>query len=257
MADLRQIVERLDRELRCSDIPDYPQAKNGLQLENSGAVTRVATAVDFSLRSCRAAAATGASLLIVHHGIFWGGDRPIVGVRYEQIRSLIEADIALYSAHLPLDVHPSLGNNALLARELGLEPTGSFNRYQSIDVGITGEADVPASALVEKLRQLAGRHGGSIVSTPIEPSRRTRRWGICTGGGASSSSVAEALALELDTLVVGEGPHHTAVEAIDSGLTVIYAGHYATETFGVIALGELVSREFSVESSFVESPTGL
>jgi dinuclear metal center YbgI/SA1388 family protein len=257
MTTAMEIARHLDELLLVREIPDYPPALNGLQLESRGDVTRVAAAVDFSLRTIDGAIAAGANLLLVHHGMFWGGMQRITGRSYDRLQRLIANDVAVYAAHLPLDAHPQLGNNALLARELGLEPTGTFARYQTVDVGVRGEATVPTTTIVERARTLARRHGGDVVATPHAPDRVTRRWAICTGAGASSESLRDALALGVDTLVVGEGPHHTAVEAADQGLVVVYAGHYATETLGVIALARHLEETFGLPWTFVEAPTGL
>ena len=131
---LSAIAEFLDGILNVAGIPDYPSAVNGTQLSNSGSVRRVATAVDFSSATIRGAIDADAQLLIVHHGMVWGGVQPITAHRRERLRLLLEHDIAVYSAHLPLDIHPRLGNNALLARRLGLTPSGGFARYQTVDV---------------------------------------------------------------------------------------------------------------------------
>jgi putative NIF3 family GTP cyclohydrolase 1 type 2 len=116
---------------------------------------------------------------------------------------------------------------------------------------------VDTDDLVRQTRAFAKEHGGSVVATPSAPGRRTRRWGICTGAGASTETLTEALSRGIDTLIVGEGPHHTAVQADDTGVVIIYAGHYATETLGVKALGESVARAFGLESVFIDAPTGL
>src|ERR1041385_5599121 len=134
---LSSIVEFFDATLNVAATPDYPHALNGIQLSNSGSVRRAATAVDFSSATIRGTVDADAQLLIVHHGMFWGGGQPIPAHRRERLRLLIEHDIAVYAAHLPLDIHPRLGNNALLARRLGLTPSGGFARYQTIDVGLT------------------------------------------------------------------------------------------------------------------------
>lgn len=257
MPALADVVAHLDTLLRTREVPDYPPALNGLQLENAGTVTRVAAAVDFSLRAAEGAVAAGADLLVVHHGMFWGGPQQLRGLAYERIALLLRHGVAVYASHLPLDVHPGLGNNTLLARELGLEATGGFARFQAIDVGVRGECDVPTAELVQRATAFARRHGGSVVATPHDAGRRSRRFGICTGSGASSETIREALALGLDTLVVGEGPHHTGVEAADAGLVIIYAGHYATETLGVQALAAHLESEFGLPWSFLELPTGL
>jgi dinuclear metal center YbgI/SA1388 family protein len=254
---LGDVVDALDAELRTRDVPDYGGAVNGLQLANAGTVRRVAVGVDFSRTAVDDAVAAGAQLLVVHHGMFWGGARPIVGAAYERLRALVMHDVAVYASHLPLDVHPTLGNNAQLARQLSLVPNGGFARYKTIDVGVSGEADEPTTAVAERVAAFAARWGGTVRHTPIAPGRVTRRWGICTGAGASSDSLAEATERGLDTLIVGEGPHHTAVEAVERDLVVIYAGHYATETLGVRALGAWLEARFGVPWTFVGEPTGL
>jgi dinuclear metal center YbgI/SA1388 family protein len=257
MPTAHDIAQHLDALLRVHEIPDYPPALNGLQLQSRGEVTRVAAAVDFSLRTVDAAIAADADLLLVHHGMFWGGAQRITGLVYERIARLVARDVAVYAAHLPLDAHPTLGNNALLARTLGLVPSAGFARYQTVDVGLRGECDERTSDIVERARAHAHRHDGDVVATPFAADRRTYRWAVCTGAGASSDTLREALSLGVDTLIVGEGPHHTAVEAADQGLVVVYAGHYATETLGVCALAEEVERAFGVPWTFVEAPTGL
>jgi dinuclear metal center YbgI/SA1388 family protein len=254
---LAQIAGHLDAMLRTAEIPDYPGAMNGVQVEHTGPVTRCAVAVDVSLRTIDATIANGANLLIVHHGMFWGGAQPLRGRAFERVRRLIAHDVAVYASHLPLDLHPIIGNNALLARELGLVPSGGFARFQSIDVGVSGECDVETASLAARCAAIAAREGGHLVLVGDAPSRRTRRWAICTGAGASSETLREAAAAGVDTLIVGEGPHHTAVDAPELGIAVLYAGHYATETFGVRALGEEVERAFGIPWSFVAAPTGL
>ncbi len=257
MPSLDELAAFLDSTLRIDAIPDYPNALNGVQLANTGAIDHVATAVDFSSRTIAGAIDAGARLLIVHHGMFWGGAQPITGHRHQRLHSLITHDVAVYAAHLPLDVHPEIGNNVLLAKRLGLTPSDGFARYQTIDVGVSGGADVATNDIVRRAEDLAREHGGAVVVTPFDASRRTRRFGICSGAGADSATLREAVARGIDTLVVGEGPHHTAVEAPDLGIVIIYAGHYATETLGVRALGEAVARRFAVQSTFIEAPTGL
>lgn len=257
MASLDQLANFMDTLLSIRSIPDYPNAVNGVQLANIGDIQRIATAVDFSTEAITAAIDQGARLLIVHHGMFWSGVQPITAHRHRRLWLLITHDVAVYSAHLPLDVHPTLGNNALLAAHLGLEPTGGFAPFQRIDVGLSGASEVRTLEIANRLATLAGSYGGQLISTAFDESRITRRWGICTGAGASSSTLRDAVDRGLDTLIVGEGPHHTAVEAKELGIVVMYAGHYATETMGVRALGERVAEEFGLTSTFIEAPTGL
>ncbi len=257
MAALSRIAEYLDGLLRIEAIPDYPNAVNGVQLSNTGDIERVAAAVDFSTASVDGAVAAGARLLLVHHGMFWGGVQALTGHHYRRIAKLISHDVAVYSAHLPLDVHPEHGNNALLAKRLGLTPSGGFAPYQTIDVGLRGECDMQTRLLADRAAALSKEYGGQLVTTPFSPERLTRKWGMCTGAGADSRTLREAAQRGIDTLIVGEGPHHTGVEAIELGIVVLYAGHYATETLGVQSLGEALAREFGVTASFVGTPTGL
>ena len=254
---LERIAEHLDAVLRTAEVPDYPGAMNGIQLEHLGPVTRCAVAVDASMRTIEGAVAAGANLLLVHHGLFWSGVQPLRGRFYERVRRLVQHDLAVYSSHLPLDLHPTLGNNALFARALGLEPTAPFARFQHISVGVMGDADVDTATLADRARAVAEREGGALVAVGMAAGRRTRRWALCTGAGASSDTLREAAAAGVDTLIVGEGPHHTGVEAQELDIAVLYAGHYATETFGVRALGAELERTFGLPWSFVAAPTGL
>ncbi len=256
-APLADIVVHLDTLLRVPSTPDYPQALNGLQVDHHGPVRRIAAAVDCSAYTIEAAIDAEANLLVVHHGLFWGGLQALTGSFQRRVRLLLEHDIALYSAHLPLDMHELYGNSLLLARTIGLEPTAGFARFQSIDCGVRGEADVATGDLVARLRAFSEAHGGNAVVSRMGPERRTRRWAICSGAGASVETIREAVALGVDTLVVGEGPHWSAVDAPEKGLVIIYAGHYATETLGVRALvGDLGAR-FTLPWSFIAAPTGL
>lgn len=254
---LDDVVSALDAELCTSDIVDYSGAHNGLQVANRRGVSRVATAVDASRDTILAAADVGADLLIVHHGLFWGGVQPIRGVTYDRLRLLFDHDIALYSTHLPLDAHPELGNNAQLARALDLTPTAPFAAHKGVAIGVRGTADVSTDVLVARTTEYAQTYGGTVRTSLPPQGRRTRHWAMCTGGGANSQTLQECYALGVDTLITGEGPHHTAVDAIEHGLCIIYAGHYATETLGVQALGAWLEARFALTSSFILQPTGL
>jgi dinuclear metal center YbgI/SA1388 family protein len=257
MTDTRTIVEYLDELLGTSRIPDYPGALNGLQFSNDGPIRKVAAAVDFSSRSVAAAIAENANFLLVHHGMFWSGAKPIIGAPYRRIRSLIQNDVAVYSSHLPLDCHPTFGNNVLLSRTLRLEPDGEFAHFKGNAIGVRGRANIPTLELVERARSFARANGGDVVVSGMKPGAMTKSWAICTGAGASAETLEEAIALRIDTLIVGEGPHWTAVEAEEIDIAIIYAGHYATETLGVRALAKHLAERFSLEWFPVNAPTGL
>jgi dinuclear metal center YbgI/SA1388 family protein len=256
-ASLDDVARHLDGMLRTSEVPDYPGAMNGIQVEHEGPVTRCAVAVDASLQTIDAAIAGGANLLVVHHGLFWGGPQPLRGRVFQRARRLIAHDVAVYASHLPLDLHPTIGNNALMTRELGLTPSAGFAHFQSIAIGLMGDTDVESATLAERCDAMARREGGQLVAIGMAAGRRTRRWALCTGAGASSDTLREAAVAGVDTLIVGEGPHHTAVEAMELGIAVLYVGHYATETFGVRALGAEIERAFGIPWSFIAAPTGL
>ncbi|MEP6733214.1 MAG: Nif3-like dinuclear metal center hexameric protein [bacterium] len=254
---LEAIARHLDDLLRTAEVPDYSGAVNGVQVENTAPVHRVAVAVDASLQTIQGTIDAGANLLVVHHGLFWAGVQPLRGRVYERFQRLLVNDVAVYSSHLPLDLHPKLGNNALLARALGLDPTEGFARFESIMVGVMGNADIETSTLVERAANISRTNGGTLVAVGVQAARRTRRWAICTGAGASSDTLREAVSAGVDTLIVGEGAHHTGVEAAEMGIAVLYAGHYATETFGVRAIGEELEKQFDLPWTFIDAPTGL
>lgn len=250
MADLAEIVRFLDAELRIAEIPDYSGAVNGLQLQNDGTVTRVASAVDASLPVIRKAIAAGADLLVVHHGMFWQGAQPLTGAFYQKIHEAMKANLAIYSAHLPLDVHPQWGNNALLAEAIGMTPTGTFLPYKGQPVGLIGEIDITRDELRQRLEVAVG---GPVLLCPAGP-EHIQTVGLCTGGAGSEVAAAAGL----DAFISGEGPHWSYPLAEEMGLNLYLAGHYATETFGVRQLGEVLAACFDMEAPlFLDHPTGL
>lgn len=251
--DLRTLVTYLDQYLRATEVPDYPNALNGLQVDRQGAeVRRIAVAVDAAQATIDRAVAEGADLLIVHHGLFWDGNQRVTGRRYARLRALMQADVALYAAHLPLDVHPEVGNNAVLARALGIEPRGSFGEYRGMAVGVWGEMEeIRREALCARLDALLG---GRVKLVPGGP-ERVRRVGVITGG--AGGSVGDAAALGLDAFVSGEGAHHNYFDAEEGGINLLLGGHYATETWGVRALAEHLEQRFGLPWTFLDHPTGL
>jgi putative NIF3 family GTP cyclohydrolase 1 type 2 len=189
--------------------------------------------------------------------MFWSGAKPITGTSFSRIKSLIENDVAVYSSHLPLDCHPTFGNNVLLSRTLDLEPDGEFAHFKGTAIGVRGRANTPTLELVNRARAFAQANGGDVVVSGMKADAITKSWAICTGAGASAETLEEATALGVDTLIVGEGPHWTAVEADEIDIAIIYAGHYATETLGVRALAKHLAERFSLEWFPVNAPTGL
>ena len=248
---VERMVDECERVLRTREIKDYDGAANGLQVENRGQVSRIAAAVDASHATVRLAIEQKADLLVVHHGLFWGASHPWTGKRYALMRTMLENDLAVYSSHLPLDVHPRLGNNAQLAAALGLRQTKPFFTEKGQTLGLQTSAKISREKLQHKLeRAVAGPvrliRGGPEIC---------RRIGIVTGGAGSHLRVAADEGV--DTFITGEGPHWTYALAEELGINVLYGGHYATETFGVKALAGYLSAKFKVPWVFIDYPTGL
>lgn len=248
---LADLVRWLDDYLRIHEIRDDAVALNGLQLENAGEVTRVAVAVDACQAVFEMAGAVKADLLIVHHGLFWSGLEPLTGRHHRRVATLMKHGIALYGAHLPLDVHPVVGNNVILAGKLGMAVQGWWGEYKGAPIAVHGELDLPREALGERIATALGVAPRLLPCGPA----RARRVGIVTGAGGSM--IAEAKAAGLDTLITGEGKHHSFFDAEELGVNVFYAGHYATETVGVQALGARLAAEHGLPWSFLDHPTGL
>lgn len=250
-AELGAIVRYCDRTLRTAEVRDYEGAVNGLQMENDGTVTRIAAAVDASLATVDLAIAAGADLLMVHHGLFWSARRPWTGHTHELIRRLVAGNLAVYSSHLPLDLHPRLGNNALLSAALGLGSTRPFFLQKEQHLGVQAKARIPRAELVQRLEHAVGTRPILLPGGP----NLCRRIGVVTGGAGAELAVAAREGV--DTFVTGEGPHWTFPLAEELGVNVLYGGHYATETFGVKALAADLSRRFRLPWSFLDHPSGL
>jgi dinuclear metal center YbgI/SA1388 family protein len=248
---LNEIVSYCDTILRTTQVQDYEGAVNGLQVQNSGQITRIAAAVDASLATVRLAMEAKASLLLVHHGLFWAPSHPWTGKRYELLRVLLDADLAIYSSHLPLDAHPKLGNNAQLCRALGLRTLRPFFLSHGRKIGFKAEKRILREDLAAAVKRATGTEPRVIPGGPAV----CRRIGVVTGGAGGELRIAASEGV--DTFVTGEGPHWTYALAEELGLNVIYGGHYATETFGVKALAAHLARKFKLPWTFLDHPTGL
>jgi dinuclear metal center YbgI/SA1388 family protein len=250
-ARLAEIVKYCDRVLRTSQIKDYDGAMNGLQVENGGTVTRIAAAVDATPRTVELAVQARANLLIVHHGLFWSPRQPWTGNNYRLVRSLVRNDVAVYSSHLPLDAHPSFGNNARLCKALGFRNLRPFFVAKEQALGFRVQTTIERSEL---RRRLANVLRNEPLLVPGGP-KVCRGIGVVTGG--AGSDLKKAFEEGVDTFITGEGPHWTYALAEELGVNVFYGGHYATETFGVKALAEHLSERFKVPWEFLDHPTGL
>lgn len=248
---LNKLVPFLDRELALAEFPKDESA-NGLQIEGSPEVRKVGLAVDACDFVFRKAAEQGVDFLLVHHGLIWGGIRSVTGLLGKRIKVLMDHGISLYACHLPLDWHPEYGNNAQLLRRLGLSKTGEFGEYHGKRIGYRGRLKKELSLADFSLRvdkELAVR------SQTIGFSSRVKHIGIVSGGGWSA--LHDAQQYDIDTFLTGEPSHSAYTLAEELKINLIFAGHYATETFGVRAAGEMLSRKFSVEAIFIDHPTGL
>lgn len=247
---LSEVVSHLDALLGHADAQDYTGACNGLQVENRGEVTRVAVAVDAHLDTLAAAAEAGADLLLVHHGLTWSPLAPVTGPAYRKLRLCFERNLAVYASHLPLDAHPELGNTAGLAKALGLSGGEPWFEEKGHHLGQFFTVDLDRQELSNRLLNATGQSR----LLPWGP-ETVRRLGLVTGGGGSE--ITRAAALGVDTFLTGEGPHWTDGLARDLGVNLLYGGHYATETFGVKALGAHLERAFGLPWAFLDLPSGL
>ena len=250
MPSLTEIVEHTDEYLRIREIGDWENALNGLQIENSGRVTKIGAAVDISTRVLAAAANEGVDLLLVHHGLFWPGLQAVTGGLHRQLKLAFENGIALYSAHLPLDVHPKVGNNAQLAAALGFKSTKPFFEEKGQLIGLKAKVSLSRDDLIRKLKK--------ALDGPVKAfnfgQKKTDFVGIITGG--AGSEIYRVAQEKIDMFITGEAPHWAAVAAEELGINLILGGHYATETFGVKALATHLSKKFSLPWRFIDCPTG-
>ena len=251
MASLSELVSYTDRFLRIYHVDDWDNALNGLQIENSGQVTRIGAAVDVSTRVLTEAKKRQVDLLIVHHGLFWPGLQPIRGALRRQLRVAFEDDIALYSAHLPLDTHPKVGNNAQLSAALGLKAPQPFLEEKGQPVGLKLRGSMSRDELIRKLQKALD---GPVRLFNFGP-KQARSIGIITG--AAGSEIYRVAEQNIDTFITGEAPHWAAVAAEELGINLLLGGHYATEVFGVKALAAHLSKRFRVPWEFIHCPTGL
>jgi dinuclear metal center YbgI/SA1388 family protein len=249
--ELTRLVEYTEKHLSHQGFQDYPGALNGLQLENNGHLTRIAAAVDANLLTIGEAVAVKADLLVVHHGIGWSPLCPVTGVRYQWFNLAVENNLAIYSSHLPLDAHPVLGNNILLAKALGLKKTSPFFFEKGIHLGYQAKGSWQREELLARVGKATGAKSLLLPFGPIT----VKRVGIVTGG--AGNSLAKAAGEGVDTFITGEGNHWTFSTAQELEINVIYGGHYATETFGVKALAAHLSKKFKLPWSFIDAPSGL
>ncbi|MFQ5443222.1 MAG: Nif3-like dinuclear metal center hexameric protein [Nitrospinales bacterium] len=248
--DILQISNYLDELLDIKSIPDAPNAVNGLQVQNTGEIKKIGLAVDCCLATINLAAEKNCDMLFVHHGLLWGGVQPVRGTHYEKLAAMMRSNLGLYSAHLPLDLHPVHGNNKALADKAGLSRLEPFGEYNGIKIGFKGNIERrSAKSLGKELEEKLGPPVRVIGEGDVETV------GLVSGGAADI--IRQAIDENLDCYITGEGANHHFHEAIEGGCVLILAGHYATETGGVQSIGCHLTETFQIESEFLDYPTGM
>ena len=248
-ASREAIVLLLDKTLNTSKISD--RSVNGLQVEGAAKITKIGLAVDACLEAYKLAQKKGCQMVIVHHGIIWEGIKSITGPIYKQIEFLVKNNINLYASHLPLDLHPTLGNNIQIAKALGLKNIQPFGFYKGQPIGFEG-CLARAMDLKSISKLVKSKFGGPVMSLPFGP-QKIRRVAVISGGG--SACIPEAIEKKIDLYVTGESSHENHHAALEGNLNVIYGGHYFTEKCGVQAIGGFLSKKFGVEAEFLDVPT--
>jgi len=249
--DLKKIADYLDKYLDVSSFND--DSLNGLQVENSGDVKKVAVGVDACLEAILKAAEAACTMLIVHHGLFWGRESLLVGTLFRRIRALLLSDIALYAAHLPLDAHPGVGNNAQIARIVGLQDVQPFAMHRGRPIGMKGLLQTTQS-LPEVLHDLDALLGPCTATIQCGP-RQIHSIGIVSGSATDPSLFQEIRTLGIDLLVTGEPKHGAYHLAQELGLNIYYGGHYRSETFGPKALGKHIQKRLKIPTVFLDVPS--
>lgn len=250
MASLDDLVRYCDQRTRRTAFKDSPGAYNGLQVANNGTITKIGAAVDAGLIPFQLAVAAEVDFLIVHHGIYWDMPRPLIGPAFARVATLMHGNCALYSNHLPLDGHPEIGNNALLAKQLGLKPTKPFLVREGEAIGCIAETRLDRATLRAKLEKLYGR----VIAIEFGQSK-LRGVAFCSGSG--NSAVPELTAAGVDTLVTGELREEWFNRAQEDNLNLYLCGHYATEVHAVKALAEELAKKFKLPWTFIATENPL
>jgi dinuclear metal center YbgI/SA1388 family protein len=250
MPELHDLITYFDERTRRSAFVDSPGAFNGLQMANNGRVTKIGAAVDAGVIPFQKAVDAGVDFLIVHHGMYWDMPRALTGSAYERVSTLINANCALYSSHLPLDAHPEIGNNALLARQLGLAPSRGIIPNEGGNIGLICSNSLPREQLRNKLESLYAR----VIA--IEYGTETpNQIAICSGGG--HSALREIVGTAADTLITGELREEHFNLAQEEKLNLYLCGHYATEVHAVKALAAELSAKFDLPWEFISTENPL
>ena len=251
-------LDEIDRYFRnilpIESLQSIDHSNNGVQIACSDkTISRIAFAVDASLETARRAVSWNADVLFVHHGLLWGRAVPLTGVQLERVREFITSDMALYAAHLPLDQHDSVGNNAAMAAALELTDREPFGEYHGALIGYRGQLPKPAT-LNQIVVRLFGSRDAVLGTLPFGP-KEIRSVGIISGG--APNDVRQAIEQHLDLFITGDASHNVYHDCLEAGINVIFGGHYATETWGVKTLAERCASDTGIETTFLDVPTGL
>jgi dinuclear metal center YbgI/SA1388 family protein len=231
---------------------DY--AVNGLQVGNYNTeITGISFAVDASMESFRRTKEAGCNLLFVHHGLFWGKEKPLTGNHYNRIKYLIENDISLYAVHLPLDLDPELGNNIGICRTLRLTNIEPFGIYRGLKIGFMGK--LPKESTLEEISDMVCSKEEFCLKILPFGSRKINTVGIVSGG--APKNVFDAIESGLDLFITGDASHEIYHECMESGINVIFGGHYITEIHGVSAVFEFIKANTEINTNLIDIPTGL
>ncbi len=245
--ELRDFAEFLDDYLRIDEYQD--SSVNGLQVEGIGNVERAAFSVDASMEAFRKAVEIDADILIVHHGIIWNCIERVSGIIRERLKFLLENELSLYAAHIPLDAHPEIGNNAMILRMVGVEPEEPFGEYKGRKIGFSGYTDLEFEEVLERLEDRFGEVGYMKFG-------RDEIGKVAAVSGRGASYVEEAVNEGIDLLITGEMEHSAYHPAKEIEMNIIYLGHYSSETVGLKALMNVVA-DIGIDVEFIDIPTDL
>ena len=252
MANVKEVCDFLNGCLRIADFADFPGSYNGLQFENSGKVAKLAAATDCGIEEIKAAKKWGADMLLVHHGIFWNSPIPVTGANYEKFKLLADSDMAVFSAHLPLDANRRFGDSSIIAKKLGLEYERGAFKLDGEDISIVVKAPSGGRAeLAKRLKKLFPKTYKGFEFGSKNPKN------LVIAAGSGSTSIMHLLDEGTDTMICGELKQGNYVYAQDNKLNVYPCGHYATESFGIDALGRHVAKHFGFKYKHITSQNPL
>ena len=239
--------------LAIDDLAGTDISLNGVQVENTADITCIAFAVDACLEVFRRAKEAGAQMVFVHHGLFWGHEQTVTGSHYQRLKFLMENNMALYAAHLPLDIHPELGNNVSLAEAAGLADLKPFGKFRGIDVGVKGTFKEPVTT--EQVLANLGYDRAELLACLSFGKEKNLTGAVITGGG--EHDVSDAIDEDVDLYITGDAAHVVYHTCLENKINMISAGHYRTEVYGVQNVAKKVSDELALKTIFIDVPTGL